>query len=315
MRSDDIRAMAGDLFDPPGPPSEELRDRIMRSAARMEARRRRRLWQRPVLGLATLATAVTGMFLLQETRVPEPEGASHQATELLRKAAHTAENEPEITVLANQFVFTETSARYPVAPGSANSSSYEIVTVYAWRSADGTRDGLTRQEGGTSAGSALVPGCSSGTVQPVGPDGKPIPGKRTPCTPDPAYQPGLPQTPGEMRNYLYRQGGGSAQGAFGAIGALLKDRYLPPKIRAVLFKAATTIPGVDVAYGITDAAGRPGIAIARTEDGTRQELVFAPDTFTFRGWQVRSAIGEVDMNARPYAIIRTAVTSVAGTLP
>jgi hypothetical protein len=53
-----------------------------------------------------------------------------------------------------------------------------------------------------------------------------------------------------------------------------------PRGRAALFRAATKIPGVDVVEGRADLDGRKGVAVGRyePENGTRQEVIFDPDS-------------------------------------
>ncbi|WP_018349400.1 CU044_5270 family protein [Longispora albida] len=313
MTPEEIRALAGDMLEMREPVPDDLRDRVMRSVDRVRARRRRR----PLLlsglgGLAVSAAAIVAVVLAQQPARP---GLNPDVTDVLNRAANVAGSEPELVPGAGQFVFTETRAWYPTATSSANSADGAVVTVYSWRSADGTRDGLVRQPDGPGArGDEVLPGCRDGKMEPRDRQGHPL-GTLVGCDPDPGYVTGLPSTAEAMAKLLFTRGGGTARGAFEQVGVILKDHYLPPKSRALLFKAAALIPGVEVAYGVSDAAGRPGIAIVLAEDGVRQELVFDPVRFTFSGWQMRSESDGVNAMLRRYAVMRVAVTGTAGSLP
>jgi hypothetical protein len=70
---------------------------------------------------------------------------------------------------------------------------------------------------------------------------------------------------------------------FVQVGDLLRETDAPPALRAALFKAAASIPGVRLLGRITDRFGRTGIVIAEVaplSPGRYQlnELIFAPKT-------------------------------------
>ncbi|MBV9092274.1 MAG: CU044_5270 family protein [Streptosporangiaceae bacterium] len=60
---------------------------------------------------------------------------------------------------------------------------------------------------------------------------------------------------------------------------------LPPRLGAALFQALARIPGVYLIPHVTDYAGRPGMAVAMTSYGQRQELIFDPNTYQYLGSQ------------------------------
>ncbi|MFH8989238.1 CU044_5270 family protein [Streptomyces sp. NPDC017940] len=95
----------------------------------------------------------------------------------------------------------------------------------------------------------------------------------------------LPTDAGTMRDWLYRvaSGGESAdQNVFVLVGDL-SGGLMPPEQGAALFLAASKIPGVEMIDDVADAAGRHGVAIARENDGERQELIFDKETKEFLG--------------------------------
>ncbi|MFF0155071.1 CU044_5270 family protein [Micromonospora sp. NPDC005203] len=99
----------------------------------------------------------------------------------------------------------------------------------------------------------------------------------------------LPDDPDALLAKLYgeredRGRGTSRDGAaFTAIGDILRESLVPPRTSAALYRAAAKIPGVEVVRGVTDAAGRRGIAVAHTERSRRDEWIFDERTFDYLG--------------------------------
>ncbi|MEU0099485.1 CU044_5270 family protein [Streptomyces sp. NPDC006267] len=99
----------------------------------------------------------------------------------------------------------------------------------------------------------------------------------------------LPTDPDVLLKKIYDetngQGNGPDQQAFSTIGDLLREQVLPPELAAGLYRAAARIPGVVLVDDSADAAGRHGVAIARTDeaDGARTEWIFDRETYTYLG--------------------------------
>lgn len=74
---------------------------------------------------------------------------------------------------------------------------------------------------------------------------------------------------------------------FIVVGDLLRQPGVPPELRAALYKVAATIPGVELVGDVTDRAGRPGVAVAKTTTywGSKQRfvLIFDPTTSALLG--------------------------------
>jgi hypothetical protein len=120
----------------------------------------------------------------------------------------------------------------------------------------------------------------------------------------------LPQSPSALLGFLAKHAGCPVLGdAFSrgnrasradviwdAIANILGDNMVvPPRLGHALFLAAARLPGVVLLRHVTDAAGRRGIAVARTPGGAlRTELIFAPGSYRFIGVNevlVRPAFG------------------------
>ncbi|MFJ1745457.1 hypothetical protein ACIOJD_04340 [Streptomyces sp. NPDC088116] len=70
------------------------------------------------------------------------------------------------------------------------------------------------------------------------------------------------------------------------IGDLSFEGLMPPARSAALYRAAAKIPGVVVIPDAVDAAGRHGVAVARANEGERQELIFDKETKQFLGGRI-----------------------------
>ncbi|QEU93421.1 hypothetical protein CP970_23145 [Streptomyces kanamyceticus] len=75
------------------------------------------------------------------------------------------------------------------------------------------------------------------------------------------------------------------QQAFDTISDMISEQLAPPKISAALYRAGARIPGVVVVDHAKDAAGREGIALARTDEqtGERTEWIFDKKTYAYLG--------------------------------
>jgi hypothetical protein len=110
----------------------------------------------------------------------------------------------------------------------------------------------------------------------------------------------LTTDPDELLKKIYKetegQGNGPDQQAFTTIGDLVMEQVMPAELASALYRAAAKIPGVVVVDDTTDAVGRHGIAIARTDEtsGDRTEWIFDAETFSYLGErtvQMRDAEG------------------------
>jgi hypothetical protein len=88
-----------------------------------------------------------------------------------------------------------------------------------------------------------------------------------------------PQTIYKRLNDAYQGNGHSREGEmFTEIGDALRETAVPAGLRAGLYGALALIPGVELVGDVTDRAGRHGTAVAFTEVGMRNELIFDPAT-------------------------------------
>ena len=332
----------GESLDPPseGPPPA-LRTRVLAALEQPVSGRPARVrWvrARPArlgsasrlgwrLGAAAgLAAAVTaGVFALQTT----PSGghrpaANAEAAEILNYAAATAGGAPAPAVRPNQFVFVESMTAYPsYVPGVADPGPRpaDRKLRQIWLSVDGTGDGVLKERPSDGTGRwriSPLPGCRDGQSTAVKGNVTETQGSVTvtqKCEATPAYHGDLPSDPAAMLTYLYRNSNGgnpADQQAFITVGDLIRENYLPPRSLSALFAATAKIPGVTVTRSVVDADGRTGIAVGRTFNGSRQELIFDPHSYAYLGERELDGHGSVTGEA---ARLRIAIVDRAGLLP
>ncbi|MFE4973249.1 CU044_5270 family protein [Kitasatospora sp. NPDC056651] len=284
-----------------------LREELLREAAALQPHRapeRRPAWYRSPVRIAVpalaAALAIVGAVVV-DLNDPTRQGRSaagagaagaSEAALLLDRIALAAAGSEQPAVRADQFVYIESTVAYAAqSAGGGPVTMAPAHTRRVWLSADGSRPGLLREEGGPD-----TPLREDGPVLHLDQRGAaPRPGSARPGGPsigDPthAYVASLPTDPDALLKLIRdetRGGAGGAEGrdqrAFTAIGDLLAETWAPPQVGAALYRAAERIPGVTVVPSATDAAGREGVAVARTAHGRQTQWVFDRTTYAFLG--------------------------------
>ncbi|GID90617.1 CU044_5270 family protein [Amorphoplanes digitatis] len=237
---------------------------------------------------------------------------------LLLAARHTAET-PALDARPNQFLFIDAVEVESTVDLNENRDGKIVsgkrtvsgpLRTRTWLSVDGTRDGLVVR----GSDRTHLDGCKNGrqaeTID------RPETTPKIACTPEPAYRPGrIPTDPDRLFAYVYeiardqpawvsigartdRKPRGFVrlsddQRAFSQIAEILYKNH-SPAVQEAAFRVAGRIPGVQVRRDMTDAAGRAGVAVTRTEAGTREELVFDPATYTYLGHNLIGAEFDLD---------------------
>ncbi|MFE7507590.1 CU044_5270 family protein [Promicromonospora sp. NPDC057488] len=259
----------------------------------------RRRGLRLVAGLGVAATVAGGLLLAptatltmpwDEGGAPVPPGSA-SAAEILQAAATrtvAAADDSWDQVRDDQFVYFATTgtSRYEVIGKAATKSAGDYV---GWHSVDGTQDG--RATGTYSAGDPLderLFTCADGgdvRARAAGTD----------CSSVPGVDREAPTDADAMYDYLRRYGDGSALSMFVNANDLL--RTLTPEARAAVFGALSRVDGLVVTPGVTDAIGRPGIAVGVEMEDYRQDLVFDPETHDLLGTATAYPDGMTDGEA------------------
>jgi hypothetical protein len=288
-------------------------------------RARRRAWL--ILGagvaVAVVAAAVTVVSLRSGDGLPP---ASPGAVRLLAKVADAAAHQPAVQAGDSQYMFAEIKEASVSLPG--NLEPYirrgrlphrlrqrlqlgKPVTEQYWMPvSDVCRMGLLRITPAPKDWPASQPFTARGS------------GTRCPSIGglnDASYRllQALPTDPQALLAMIYRveQGHGPSadQEAFVTIGDLLRDKIVPPKVSAALYRAAALIPGVTLVPGATDAIGRHGVAVAQTAEGIRTELIFNKTSLKLIG--ERTIIASIGVSTDATAIISQGFVDHIGQFP
>lgn len=217
-----------------------------------------------------------------------------------------------------QFIYIRSQVSWLSVSENADTGKNEtyVQKLHArqvWMSPDGRRGWLIEPGNGTTSDGGM-------TLDDVGPAAAPSIG-----SPSYDYLKTLTTDPDELLRKIYEetkgQGNGPDQQAFTTIGDLVMEQVMPAELTSALYRAAAKIPGVVVVDDTTDAVGRHGIAIARTDEtsGDRTEWIFDPKTFSYLGErtvQMRDAEGvEAGTVTGHTAITERAVVDAMKELP
>ncbi|GGV87227.1 hypothetical protein GCM10010294_68880 [Streptomyces griseoloalbus] len=291
-------------------------DRQARSRSPRLALRSRRCWGL-VLGGAVAAGAAVVVLTLDFGSPGAPLNvppASAASVELLERAALAAATTPQTKVRAGQYSYVKTVGHTSVL-SETRAGEMELLreneVMEQWTSVDGSERTLQRKDGNDN----LLAG---------------TPGGGNLNTPTYNFLAALPADPGALlkriRDDAEKNHGtgsdsttGPDQEAFVTIGDLLRNGITPPETTAALYRTAALIPGVDVVPDAVDAAGRNGVAVARTHDGERTEWIFDKSTARLLGERTvlveDNAWGKAGTVVTSVAVINSGIVDEAGQNP
>jgi hypothetical protein len=320
------RAELTRLLPPPGDPDLSvyrhrlLQDAFMEQIAEPSAagsRRRLSLLAAPVAAVA-LAAAIVAVMVLDRPRTGEATvvsspivavaaGNAAGAAPLLERMAQVAGRTPRVALGQDDYVYIKSKVAWLVFANDVGSGSQEagvdaqvldeVHSREVWLPASSGSEGLARDGDETF-------GLSGGPANSRYAD--------------------LPTDPVVLLKQIYadtRGQGSSPDGAaFNFLGEALSESLVPPQVAAALYRAAAKIPGVVLVADSVDAAGRHGVAVARTDEfGERREWIFNPTTFEYlgeRSYLVRdTATGKAGMLTATTAVLERGVVHQKGELP
>ena len=263
-----------------------------------------------VAAAAVIAAVLTGTGAGPSKPYIKPAAGVLTAAYVLGRAATAAAHAQQPAPRPDQFIYissvdTELNMTCPkvyrhgklIIPRQACRPQAEVSWLATdgrqiWLSVSGYRAGVLRDDQ------------LSVSRMPWGVKPPPITGSRvtwSPLSPQPCHQKPafgsydyltrLPTSLRALRAWLYTHSpeaglpGRPSDLAWNAIGDLLDEMLVPPKLAADLFRVAATIPGAWVVPHATDAAGRTGIAVARYQRNFKAdvELIFDPHTYQLLG--------------------------------
>ncbi|GAA4065692.1 CU044_5270 family protein [Actinomadura miaoliensis] len=289
LRAEEARLMAAISGAEPAPAR-----RARRGRADGLGRSRGRLAIGLAGGLAAAAIAAGVMAVPDDA--PEPGTITHvmpvAASQVLTRAADNATKFPELHPRPGQYLVFESQTMNPVESNSAKGHSRYLARGIrkVWMPVEGD------STQGVIEGRTLAPKPYPGW--PIPPEAHQSESSSGPekladfdhraeyLRNDYAYVSRLPTEPQKMYEHLYTRLGTGPQAdteAWQRVGGLLTEAYMPAAQRAALFRAAAAIPGVTTIDEAVDAAGRKGIAAAKTIGGRRHEYIFDRRTYRYLG--------------------------------
>ncbi|MFI7634286.1 CU044_5270 family protein [Nonomuraea sp. NPDC049400] len=246
-------------------------------------------WQAAAAFGATIVL-VGGVAVAMSNQGP---GGTNPATSVTQSASVSSSD--ELNPRPGQFIQIESDTMYEsLTVGMKGGESRHLYRTHRkiWQSVDASADGLLLIEGREPQpwpGESLPKEAKKWQ----GSEWHTLPACPGPRQTDYAYLSTLPTDADGMRARLYEmsaayvsdgKGVDGDRAAFDHVLDLVRETYMPKAQRAALFEAAKTIPGVQVAEGVADAAGRKGVAIGRVDpQGTLIQAIFDPATHLFMG--------------------------------
>jgi hypothetical protein len=105
------------------------------------------------------------------------------------------------------------------------------------------------------------------------------------------------------------------QVVFNRIGTLVVEGLVPADVTSALFDAVTRIPGVATMSNATDALGRQGIGISRSDGTLRSVWVFDPQSYEVLGTRDYFVMPGADLLIGASAILERGVVDQVGMTP
>lgn len=282
-----------------------LKEHLM-TEIRREERRLSRGWLRPALvGAAVAAVAAIAVTVAVPSGGAAEPRASKEAVALLGDIALAAEHEKAPAgIRDDQFVYIKSRTAFAVFTNGGPAKVPPVHDRETWVSVDGTRRGLLEEN---TPDNEHVPLATKGKKA----------GERSTYYRDLAK---LPTGTEAMRDWLYRVSADEVDderpdrddAAFTLFADLIQESLMPPEVSAALYRAAATIPGVDVVHDVKDLTGREGVAITRTTGQEKVRLIFDEKTLGFLGERVYDLHGT---SLGGTAIMARAVVGKAGERP
>jgi hypothetical protein len=222
--------------------------------------------------------------------------ASARAAAVLEDAARSAERRPAASPFPDpdQYFYTRTDATYldtAVPRPGVTLVSLDTSHREAWLSegqpgVERTAPGPTRFPSARARAEWVRAGRPALRGLPPGGAGTPLGRTRYLLGNEPlttAQMRAFDMTGAELYQRL-RHGVSPGQGpsvdgeVFVQIADALREQAAPPRLRAALYRALAYVPGIRLLGRARDRLGRAAVAVARTEQGTRTELLFDPET-------------------------------------
>lgn len=246
-------------------------------------RLRRRLLVRAAVAGGVAATVAAGAIVLTHDG-SGPAGPStvraSDVAQVTSLVAAAAQKGPELHPRDDQFIHVKSIEVTVSADVFGKNGRHTVEKLprtnrEVWLSVDGHRTGLLRR-------SPCPPRRSCD---------RPLPAAERAGAPAPDSTAALRSLPTDPATLLKAidtiesgTGGPRPELRWETIQDLINEQYLPPKVRAALFKVLGNLPGAALDHNATDATGRSGIAISVPDGlGGHNEMIFDRRTYQYLG--------------------------------
>jgi len=245
---------------------------------RMPGRPRRRVWRwAGVAAACAAAVAIAGAFLLDGS----PARPDTAAASALHQAAVVALKQPSPAPLAaGEYAYTKSEGVFLTSTAAKGQATMSTRTPFVRETWMGARSRLRETYGKAEFVSAQD---RANWIAAGKPDFFGDPG--TSIDPLGKYVPlDLPTDAGALFTELKTNAAGHGTSLYNEmfvlVGDDLRGTATSPAQRAALYDVAARIPGVELVGNVTDSTGRPGVAVAMTDETThiRQVLILDPTT-------------------------------------
>ena len=223
-----------------------------------------------VLAITVAATTLGTLARSGGTTSPLTGPGGSPASALLQKIAAAAGRAHPVHPRAKQFTYVS----YDIAFGSNKLHKRQV-----WTSVSDICKGAQTEENGVVSVIAIIEGMC------------PDPGRLN-FYPTYRLMRSLPTRPASLLRYIESHTGKTDHEnlrIIRTISSLLINAIAPPKTTAALYRAAATLPGLQVVQHAKDPLGRPGVGVTFRFDGVRIEWIFNLKTFNLLGERITSA--------------------------
>ncbi|MET9513450.1 CU044_5270 family protein [Streptomyces flavidovirens] len=267
------------------PARAQARHRLLNTITRTERHPDTGPSRRRALRLATagvVAMAITGTAVLITTEGEGPGTVAPQmrnaaaAKVLNGAAAYAGKQERPVAPRGDQFIYSKRI----IKETDRKTGKVKTFVDVNWDSVDGSKRSLTMERGNVIWEEPMKDGSF------VWPPREWSKLKKLPTDPE-KLVPAIISARGTTDQSIHDLSGFDWFQAYFLLGELLKQPVLPPGMRPAAYEALALVPGVKTIPGVKDSAGRTGVGIAYTGQGSQKGsyLIFDAESYEFLGFR------------------------------
>ncbi|WP_340563568.1 CU044_5270 family protein [Streptomyces sp. GSL17-111] len=244
---------------------------------------RRRALRLATAGVVAMAAMGTAVLITTEGEGPNSAGPLAPqmrevaaVTVLEGAAAYASSQETPVAPRGDQFIYSKRI----IKETDRKTGEVQTFVDVNWDSVDGSQRSLTMERGNVIWEEPMKDG---GSVWPPREWSKL---KKLPTDPE-KLVPAIISATGTTDQSIDDLSGFDWFRAYFLLGELLKQPALPPGLRPAAYEALALVHGVKAIPGVKDAAGRTGVGIAYTGEGSQKGsyLIFDEESYEFLGFR------------------------------